>query len=229
MEMENIIRMLNMIGPAGIVLVFAGFAAVYLVLKNSIYLYLVSRDFRKEVEEGRLSEDQLRSYMGSNPMIDIIQNVTLVHGSHSEDLRAEVAYLFHRNFEKVEKSMAYIKLISVISPLLGLLGTMLGMVGMFRVLAVKTAPDPALLAGGIWEALLTTIEGLCIAIPALFFHYSLGLRLKGFRIEAVEYSYQAKNLMTRNREDGIQEKPGQSRADASGSDAGSGLRRISLI
>lgn len=98
MEMENIIRMLNYDRSGRIVLVFAGFAAVYLVLKNSIYLYLVSRDFRKEVEEGRLSEDQLRSYMGSNPMIDIIQNVTLVHGSHSEDLRAEVAYLFQQEF-----------------------------------------------------------------------------------------------------------------------------------
>lgn len=197
--MDNFLKMLNMIGPAGIVLVFAGLAAIYLVFKNGIYLFLVSRDFKKEIEEGRLAEKSLRNYSGSNPMIDIIKSVTLVHASHSEDIRAEVAYLFHRNFERVEKSMAYIKLISVISPLLGLLGTMLGMVEMFQVLAVKASPDPGLLAAGIWEALLTTIEGLCIAIPALFFHYSLGLKLRGFRIEAVEYSYQAKNLTSKDK------------------------------
>lgn len=227
--MGNIGKILNMIGPAGVVLIFAAFAALYLVVKNSIYLFLIAREFRKEVESGRLSEASLRNYDGTNPLIDIIRNITLVHASHSEDLRAEVAYLFHRNFENVERSMAYIKLISVISPLLGLLGTMLGMVGMFRVLAVKVSPDPGLLAGGIWEALLTTIEGLCIAIPSLFFHYSLSLRLKGFRIEAVEYSYQAINLMNRKHGDEDTEARKSGDIPASRFHSEKRLRRVSSL
>jgi len=58
-------------------------------------------------------------------------------------------------------------LIATLAPLLGLLGTVLGMIEAFR--ALETAggqADPALLAGGIWEALLTTAAGLAIAIPA---------------------------------------------------------------
>jgi biopolymer transport protein ExbB len=126
----------------------------------------------------------------ANPLINIMHNIRHAHAAHSEDLRAEVAYLFHRNFEKVHRHVTYVRLISVSAPLLGLLGTVLGMVRVFHVLAEQSAPEPALLAGGIWEALLTTIMGLCVAVPCLFFYYDLTLKLKGFRIEAIEFGYQ---------------------------------------
>lgn len=60
-----------------------------------------------------------------------------------------------------------LELIATIAPLLGLLGTVLGMIGAFQ--ALETAgsrADPAILAGGIWEALLTTAAGMAVAIPA---------------------------------------------------------------
>ncbi len=60
-----------------------------------------------------------------------------------------------------------LELIATIAPLLGLLGTVLGMIAAFQ--ALQTAgsrADPALLAGGIWEALLTTAAGMAVAIPA---------------------------------------------------------------
>ncbi len=57
--------------------------------------------------------------------------------------------------------------IATLAPLLGLLGTVLGMIDAFRELeAAGGRADPGLLAGGIWEALLTTAAGLAIAIPA---------------------------------------------------------------
>lgn len=57
--------------------------------------------------------------------------------------------------------------IATLAPLLGLLGTVLGMIDAFRELeAAGGRADPAVLAGGIWEALLTTAAGLGIAIPA---------------------------------------------------------------
>jgi len=51
---------------------------------------------------------------------------------HSKDLRAEVAYLFHRHFQHVSGSLSALRLISVISPLLGLMGTVLRMVKVLK-------------------------------------------------------------------------------------------------
>jgi biopolymer transport protein ExbB len=65
---------------------------------------------------------------------------------------------------------AYVRgldVVATLAPLLGLLGTVLGMIDAFRELeAAGGRADPAVLAGGIWEALLTTAAGLGIAIPA---------------------------------------------------------------
>jgi biopolymer transport protein ExbB len=60
-----------------------------------------------------------------------------------------------------------LELIATIAPLLGLLGTVLGMISAFQQLqAAGTRADPSALAGGIWEALLTTAAGMAVAIPA---------------------------------------------------------------
>ncbi|PTN04030.1 outer membrane transport energization protein ExbB [Rhodovulum imhoffii] len=60
-----------------------------------------------------------------------------------------------------------LEVIATVAPLLGLLGTVLGMIEAFRVLEASGArADPSALAGGIWEALLTTAAGMAVAIPA---------------------------------------------------------------
>ena len=60
-----------------------------------------------------------------------------------------------------------LELIATVAPLIGLLGTVLGMISAFRTLQDSGGQaDPALLAGGIWEALLTTAAGMTVAIPA---------------------------------------------------------------
>lgn len=75
-----------------------------------------------------------------------------------------------------------LELIAQLSPLLGLLGTVIGMIEAFHALeAAGSRPDPSLLSGGIWEALLTTAAGLIVAIPALFAHSWLESRVEGFR------------------------------------------------
>ena len=67
----------------------------------------------------------------------------------------------------LEHKVSYVSLVGAIAPMLGLLGTVSGMVGSFQVIAQSaTAPKPAELAGGISQALVTTLIGLMIAIPA---------------------------------------------------------------
>ena len=74
---------------------------------------------------------------------------------------------------RIERRLRALEVMATISPLLGLLGTVTGMIRAFQqVAAVEGSVSPALLASGIWEALLTTAAGLFVAIPLMIFlHY----------------------------------------------------------
>jgi len=74
---------------------------------------------------------------------------------------------------EMERFMNTLGTISTIAPLLGLLGTVIGMIRVFTAITVIGIGDPAQLAGGISEALITTAAGLSIAIPSLIFHRHL--------------------------------------------------------
>lgn len=72
--------------------------------------------------------------------------------------------------ERLEARLSLLSVLARLAPLMGLLGTILGMITTFsRIAEARSGVDMSLLAGGIWQALLTTAAGLCIAIPALFF------------------------------------------------------------
>lgn len=81
-----------------------------------------------------------------------------------------------------------LELIAMIAPLLGLLGTVLGMIRAFRELELaQGAANASILAGGIWEALLTTAAGLLVAIPAAVGAALLAARAEG-GAQAIEAS-----------------------------------------
>jgi len=82
-----------------------------------------------------------------------------------------------RELEDSEKRLKILSVISNVSTLLGLLGTVTGMIQTFiQVESSGGSADVTLLAGGIWEALLTTAAGLSVAIPSLvFYHYFEGI------------------------------------------------------
>ncbi|MEM7088018.1 MAG: MotA/TolQ/ExbB proton channel family protein [Pseudomonadota bacterium] len=86
----------------------------------------------------------------------------------SEDrAREETARVAKREIAQAGTGLRALELIATIAPLLGLLGTVLGMIAAFQALQqAGNRADPALLAGGIWEALLTTAAGMAVAIPA---------------------------------------------------------------
>ncbi len=95
----------------------------------------------------------------------------------------------------MEQKIGYLSLIGSIAPMLGLLGTVQGMVMSFQVIATSTtSPKPYQLADGIATALFTTLEGLIVAIPAIFFFTFFKNRLARFLMEA---GYIVDNLMGR--------------------------------
>ncbi|NJL29447.1 MAG: phospholipid carrier-dependent glycosyltransferase, partial [Thermoanaerobaculia bacterium] len=82
-------------------------------------------------------------------------------------VREEVERIAQAELDNMERGLAILSLVATISPLLGLLGTVTGLVEAFQNLqAAGDRVDPAILSGGIWEALLTTVMGLSVAIPA---------------------------------------------------------------
>ena len=90
--------------------------------------------------------------------------------SDEQHVREEVERVARAKLDGMERGLPLLSLIATISPLLGLLGTVLGMIEAFQQLEnAGDRVDPAILSGGIWEALLTTAAGLSVAIPAAAF------------------------------------------------------------
>ena len=84
---------------------------------------------------------------------------------------------------RLERGLTIIEIIAGISPLIGLLGTVLGMVTVFNAITAEGLGNPQVLADGISKALVTTVAGLCVAIPALAFHGIFSKRVEELATE----------------------------------------------
>ncbi|MBM4152258.1 MAG: MotA/TolQ/ExbB proton channel family protein [Kiritimatiellaceae bacterium] len=180
------------IGPSGVVLAFFPLVSLYFFFASMLYLAWVPRAFRQSVaalkrSEQSMTEDQARI----NPMCSILWDLR-AHQTPRNELQGEVQYLFQRHFGRTHTALTVLRLISVLSPLLGLMGTVLGISRVFHEISLQAAVDHSVLAGGIWEALITTIMGLSIAIPTLVAYYLLRLRIRSLMIECIE---SARDLM----------------------------------
>jgi biopolymer transport protein ExbB len=92
-------------------------------------------------------------------------------GQSQELISLHMESIAMRSADELEKFVPYLASIANLATLLGLLGTVTGMIVSFLNLKVSGVSDPALLAGGISQALITTAAGLTVAIPSLlFFH-----------------------------------------------------------
>ena len=95
----------------------------------------------------------------------------------------------------LEKHVGILSTIANLTPLLGLLGTVSGMIKTFNVISVQGVGDPAPLAGGIAEALITTATGLCVAIPTLVCHRILKDKAESLVFEMEENSIKLIEIM----------------------------------
>jgi len=92
------------------------------------------------------------------------------------ELKLEEAVLKER--PAIESGLSIVKIIAALGPLLGLLGTVTGMIQTFQAITIFGAGDPKNMAGGISAALVTTVQGLCVAIPLVLAHTILAGRAK---------------------------------------------------
>ena len=104
---------------------------------------------------------------------------------------------------KLEKNLNFLSTIAHISPLMGLLGTVVGLVKCFYIIEQKTTSvgmvNPSDLAGGIWEALLTTVAGLCVAIPSYIMYNYFVHRVNLATLEAERAATELLEIIPQNR------------------------------
>lgn len=107
-----------------------------------------------------------------------------------------------REAAMLEKHSAILSTIANLAPLLGLLGTVSGMIKTFNVISVQGVGNPAPLAGGIAEALITTAAGLTIAIPTLVCHRIVRDKAGSLIFEMEENSIRIIELMEKSTNQG---------------------------
>lgn len=127
------------------------------------------------------------------PVAAVLREALRNRGRERAFIGETVSLEASRELKRLNRNLHVIELSGRIAPLLGLLGTVLGMVEAFRnVSGAKGSVDPSVLAGGIWEALLTTVAGLCVAIPAIVIHHlfedkvkTIAFQMKHMATEAI--------------------------------------------
>ena len=114
------------------------------------------------------------------PLSSILENratpkilAPIVEGLKNNCDEKEISVIGTKQIRRMERGLSWLALIASIEPLLGLTGTVTGMIKAFMVIEKSTTVNPSMLAGGIWEALITTAAGLLVAIPIHIGHHYL--------------------------------------------------------
>lgn len=149
-------------GYVGYVVVVLGGIGLLVALAQYIYLLTVSARVRRQ----RQNLDQPSK---DNPLGRVLERFKEMDKHQTpEALEARLDEAVLAELPKIERGQPIVKLLAAIAPLLGLLGTVTGMIVTFQAITVFGTGDPQLMAGGISQALVTTVLGLVTAVPLLF-------------------------------------------------------------
>ena len=139
------------------------------------------------------------------PISQVMKAGILKHDRSRPEIREAIEDAAVGEIPVLEKNLSILATIAHIAPLLGLLGTVTGMVRAFQVIEQKATAlqpvNPKDLAGGIWEALLTTVFGLCIAIPTYVAYNFLVNKVNGFIFDMEKSATDLVNLLSSRREE----------------------------
>ena len=150
-------------GTVGWIIIGLGIFGIAVALLRILYMMTVSMSVNSQMRN-------LDNPSAKNPL----GRVLLAYGENKdidvESLELKMGEAVLREVPKLSRLNTLIKVISVVAPLLGLLGTVIGMIVTFQSITLFGTGDPKLMAGGISQALITTMLGLCVAIPTVFLH-----------------------------------------------------------
>ncbi len=149
-------------GYVGYVIIGLGIIGALVGIGRWLIVTLTARRVGSQLKGGTASSD--------NPLGRILAVFEENRGIGIETLELKLDEAVLRESARLERFVWLVKVISVVSPLLGLLGTVTGMIQTFQLITLFGTGDPRMMAGGISEALVTTMLGLIVAIPLVLLH-----------------------------------------------------------
>ena len=149
---------------------------------------------------GHLDAKRIQDLRIASPLGRILA-AGLVNRRHQREVMKESIEEVGRHVaHELERFLNTLGTIASITPLLGLLGTVIGMIKVFAVITTQGVGDPAVLAEGISEALITTAAGLTVAIPSLMFHRFFRGRVDGLIVSMEQEALKMVEVMHGQRE-----------------------------
>ncbi|MDO8581122.1 MAG: MotA/TolQ/ExbB proton channel family protein [Candidatus Omnitrophota bacterium] len=179
----NAWRMIWAGGPIMIPILLCSLFALGIMIEKFFFFHQIETNvsqFKKEIfehlQKNRLKEAVQLCDANPSPVAKIFQAGLMKQGASKEEIKEALQDASLFEIPKLESRLNVLATIANMAPLLGLLGTVVGMISCFHTIQMRTADlnpvTPGDLAGGISVALLTTLGGLLVAIPAyIAYHY----------------------------------------------------------
>lgn len=168
----------------------------------SLFDHLKDHLSRGDIKGARSAAEQIRGPIGA-----VLKEGLSAPEEEIEIIQESMSIRGEEMLQRANRGIPALALIASISTMLGLLGTVVGMVETFQQVAeMKESVSPALLASGIWTALITTVGGLLVAIPTLIAHHYLKSRVSHLRFQLEHYGSELLLLLKKYRFQEIKEK-----------------------
>lgn len=161
-ESPTITERINQGGIVGYCIIGLGIIGLLIALWRWIGLSSDSRKVSAQLKSDTANTD--------NPLGRVLAAYEANEKADTETIELKLSEAALKEMPRLTKGLLFIKVISVVAPLMGLLGTVTGMIKTFQVITLYGAGDPKMMAGGISQALMTTVLGLVVAIPMVLIH-----------------------------------------------------------
>jgi biopolymer transport protein ExbB len=180
-EVPTIEERIHQGGTPGYVIITLGIIALLLSIERFTTLTLVGQKVTAQIRNVGTADT-------SNPLGRILQVYHANPDIDSENLILKLDEAILKEEPAINARIAFIKIISMVAPLLGLLGTVIGMIVTFQAITLFGTGDPKTMAGGISQALITTVLGLVVAIPTVLLHSIVHARATSIKHVLTEQS-----------------------------------------
>lgn len=147
----------------------------------------------------QLTDEKVREIQQESPLGRILAAGLMTRTQERESMKASIEEVGGHVAHELERYLSALGTIAAITPLLGLLGTVIGMIKVFTNITTVGVGNPAQLAGGISQALITTAGGLMVAIPALMFYRYFRNRVDGLVVDMEKESLKLVDVLQKRQ------------------------------